>query len=157
MRKEEKRLTNRHNRLTNDHSLVVFLFELAGSHASEGFEGTEEGSLRREARLHPNLRYLDVRLTTYQVFGMFYPVGAYELRERTTPLAVDTVGYQVAVGVHGISHIIKLQFAIQIELLTLHQVADLAHEFRTHGDRSRGSLPDSPRILIPADEPTRSP
>ena len=59
--------------------LVVFLFELAGSHACNGFEGSEEGTLRRKARLHPDLRNLDVGLTTYQVFGMFYTVNAYEL------------------------------------------------------------------------------
>lgn len=50
-----KGLTNRHYRLTNDHSLVVFLFELAWSHACEGLEGTKEGTLRGEARLRPDL------------------------------------------------------------------------------------------------------
>lgn len=50
-----KGLTNRHYRLTNDHSLVVFLFELTWSHACEGLEGTKEGTLRGEARLRPDL------------------------------------------------------------------------------------------------------
>lgn len=50
-----KGLTNRHYQLTNDHLLVFLLSELTWSHACEGFEGTEEGTLRGEARLRPDL------------------------------------------------------------------------------------------------------
>ena len=50
-----KGLTNRHNRLTNDHLLVFLLSELTWSHARDGFEGTKEGTLRGEARLRPDL------------------------------------------------------------------------------------------------------
>ena len=63
------------------------------------------------------------------MLGVLYAVFADELGERAVQLVVDAGRDAVAVAAKTFGHIAQLQFVVQVEMFSLHQFTDAAHEF----------------------------
>ena len=103
-------------------------FPLAGGHACDSLEGTEERRFGGEARLHPYLRDLHVRLAAHQLLGVADTIPIDELREGAALLTIDTTGDGVAVGAKHSGYVGQFKVAVLIGLLLFHQVADALHQ-----------------------------
>ena len=117
---------------------------LTWGHASDGFEGAEEGLLVGEAGLYIDIGNLLVGILAQEALGVFDAVAVDELGEGTAVQGIDAVGNEAPVTAKGSGNIRHFQFAVLVKFLLFQQLIDAVHEclagLRIDGDGFRLGL-----------------
>jgi len=98
---------------------------LARRKTRKGLEGAEERGLVGEPGLRRYEGELLIGMVAKDLLGLADAVAVDPRRERAVVMRPDTIGHLTGRNAEPLRHIAQLQFAVQVELLRLHQLTKL--------------------------------